>query len=94
MNLCSSIDFCIDSSLSVITSDKCLLLLIVSRSHIHLGSSCILMSANHGLSAFNVFSMCLIGCGDRLSSHVWLPVSTPLIIMQGQGLPSFTNENL
>jgi hypothetical protein len=32
-----------------------------------------------------------IECGDGLSSHVWIPVSTPLIITWGQALSSFTD---
>jgi hypothetical protein len=76
-----------DSGFSrVITKDECFLLPIWSGPYNHLGSSFILMLANHGLSACSVLRMCVIGCGEGFSSHVDMPVSTPSITIHGHGL--------
>jgi hypothetical protein len=42
-----------------------------------------LMFANHGLSVCSVLRMCVIRCEEGFSSHVEMPVSTPLIMTHG-----------
>jgi hypothetical protein len=71
------------------TIDECFLLPIWSGPQSHLGCSFSLMFSNHGLSAYNVLRMCVIGCGAGLSSHVDIPVSTPSITIRGHGLSLF-----
>jgi hypothetical protein len=78
-----------ESELSrVRTIDKCFLLPMELGLHNHLGSSFILMFVNHGLSVCSVFRMWVIRCGEGLSSHVEIPMSTLSITICGQGLSS------
>jgi hypothetical protein len=46
------------------------------------------MFTNHGLLAYSVLRMCVIGCREGFSSQVEIPVSTPSIMIHGQGLSS------
>jgi hypothetical protein len=87
--LCSISSLSESWSSRVRTMDECFLLPIWSGPQSHLGCSFNLMFLNHGLLAYSVLRMCVIGCGAGLSSHVEIPVSTPSITICGQGLSSF-----
>jgi hypothetical protein len=76
-------------SSSIRTMDECFLLPIWSSLQSHLGCSFSLTFSNHGLLAYSVLRMCVIGCGAGLSSHVEILVFTLSIMIRGHGLSSF-----